>query len=254
MLLTVRSVGRVLDLFSAQHPERGVTEVARLLDISRSKAHALLASMAAIGLLRRVEGGRYRVGWRTLSLSRIVATTTPWHPPAVRAGTRLVREYGEAVHLATIEDGRVVYIDRLTGPDSLRLPVAATGSRLAAHCSGVGKVLLAGLPADEAGEALERHGLPSLTAATLTDARAMADTLAAVREQGYARDGDESVDGVSCVAAPLTGPDGRTVAALSISAPTHRLHPHEDELRRAVVGAARAASADLRMASAGEPS
>lgn len=251
MLLTVRSVGRVLDLFETEHPERGVTEVAGLLSISRSKAHALLASMAVIGLLRRVEGGRYRVGWRTLTLSRIVATTTPWHGPAVRAGTRLVREWGEAVHLATIEDGRVVYIDRFVGPASLRLPVAATGSRLHAHCSGVGKVLLAGLDPDEAQDAVDRHGLARLTPATLTDRGAITDTLSAVRARGFARDDEEAVEGVSCLAAPLIGPSGQTVAALSISAPTGRLRPRQEELRRAVVGAARAASTELRAAHPG---
>lgn len=245
MLLTVQSVGRVLDLFTAETPERGVTEVSRLLGISRSKAHALLASMAAIGLLRRVSGGRYRVGWRTLSLSRIVATTTPWHPPAVRSGTRVVREHAETVHLATIEDGRVVYLDRLLAPGSLRLPVATTGSRLNAHCSGVGKVLLAGLGEAAAREALERHGTPARTPATITEPAALLAALEEVRAQGWASDREEAVDGVSCVAAPVVGPDGETIAALSVSAPTERLRPREAALRRAVVAAARAASSEL---------
>src|SRR5213078_2192966 len=66
MLLTVRNVGRILDLYSVDTPERGPSEVAAELGMGKSKAHALMASMAEIGLLRRVAGGRYRAGWRAL--------------------------------------------------------------------------------------------------------------------------------------------------------------------------------------------
>ena len=64
MLLTVRNVGRILDLYSVETPERGPTEVGAELGMGKSKAQLLMASMAEIGLLRRVAGGRYRAEWR----------------------------------------------------------------------------------------------------------------------------------------------------------------------------------------------
>jgi DNA-binding IclR family transcriptional regulator len=248
VLLTVRNVGRVLDLFSTEHPERGVTETACLLGISRSKAHALMASMTAIGLLRRVAGGRYRIGWRALSLGRIATSTTPYRAPALRNGARLVREWGEAVHLATLEEGRVVYVDRLLGPNSLRLAVAATGASLPAHCSGVGKVLLAGRPDAEIAEVVDRHGLARFTPSTITDPQALLEALRGARAFGFAADREEAVAGVSCFAAPIVDGDGRTVAAMSVSAPTERLRRREAELRRAILGVTRATSQALREA------
>lgn len=242
MLLTIKSAGRVLDLYTVDQPEWGVTETARALGLTRSKAHALLASLAAIGILRRVPGGRYRVGWRTLALSRIVSVTTERRAPALHAGRRLVHTFGETVHIATLDGGRVLYVDRVTAPDSLRLATTTRGSAMPAHCSGLGKVLLAGLDDDEADDTLSRQGLPALTPTTITDSGALRHTLGEVRRRGYACDRDEALTGVSCVAAPVRDAGGRTVAALSISAPSERLSRREDELRRAVVGAARAAS------------
>ena len=81
-LLTVESVGRILDLYDLDAPEHGPKEVSKKLAISKSKAHALMSSMERIGLLRRIPGGRYRLGWRPLELERIVLATTPFRPAA----------------------------------------------------------------------------------------------------------------------------------------------------------------------------
>src|SRR5947199_10486110 len=94
MLLTVRNVGRILDLYSVDTPERGPTEVAAELGMGKSKAHALMASMAEIGLLRRVSGGRYRAGWRALELERIVRDSSPFRPVAYAVAETLARPCG----------------------------------------------------------------------------------------------------------------------------------------------------------------
>jgi DNA-binding IclR family transcriptional regulator len=70
MLGTVANAGRVLDLFTAESAEWGPTAVGGALGVTKSQAHELLISLHAIGLLRRGPGGRYRIGWRTLSLGR----------------------------------------------------------------------------------------------------------------------------------------------------------------------------------------
>ncbi len=246
VLLTVQSVGRVLDAYSAEHPERGVTEIAGLLGVSKSKAHALLASMVEIGLLRRVDGGRYRLGWRALELVRLITETTPFRPPAHAAATALARRYGEIVHVATLDGGRVVYVDRIVGADGVDLPVSAIGSSLPAHCSGVGKALLAHLPAAEIDRVLDDHGLPRLTPGTITDRDALAAELHRIRRDGLSYDREEVVAGLSCVAAPIFDPVGRAVAAISVSAPTARLAAIEPGCGVAVRRASRAITEHLR--------
>jgi DNA-binding IclR family transcriptional regulator len=246
MLLTIKNAGRILDLYSPQSPERGPTEVAEELGIGKSKAHALMASMAEIGLLRRTHEGRYRAGWRALALERIARETTPFRTIAYEVAGRLARHSGEVVHVAALDCGRVVYVDRLLGSNAIDIPLSKVGSTLPAHCTGVGKVLLAHVEAGELDAILDRHGLPSFTVNTITDRDALYAELHRVRRDGIAVDRGEVADGLACVAAPILDVEGRVCAAISIAAPATRFASAGYAYRRAVVRAARVVSEKVR--------
>jgi IclR family KDG regulon transcriptional repressor len=245
VLLTIESAGRLLDLFTPLSPERGVTEVAAELGVSKSKAHALLASLTAVGLLRRTDGGRYRLGWRVLGLSRVLELTTEFHRHARPIMRALHTRFGETVHLAALDGGQVVYVDRLEGVRSARIAASSVGSVLPAHCSAVGKVLLAGL-APDALQRLLHDPLETLTPFTMTDPGQLVGELEHVRLRGYAVEHQEAVLEVSCVAAPIVATGPRVVAAISMSVPSSRFEGHEDSLRRAVVLAGQHISRRLR--------
>jgi IclR family transcriptional regulator, KDG regulon repressor len=142
-LLTVESVGRILDLYELDSPEHGPKQVSEALGISKSKAHALMSSMERIGLLRRIPGGRYRLGWRPLELERVVSATTPFRPAARAVAAKLAQHCGETIHVAALDGGRVVYVERVRGSRGVPIDASAVGAKLPAHCSGVGKVLIA---------------------------------------------------------------------------------------------------------------
>jgi DNA-binding IclR family transcriptional regulator len=237
MLLTIESAGRVLSLYTRESPERGVTEVALALGISKSKAHALLASLASVGLLRRTQHGRYRVGWRVLSLNRVLAETTDFHRQARPVLAALGARYGELVHLGALDDGQVVYVDRVKGTHAVQIDASSLGNRLWAHCSGLGKVLLAHLPQAARDEFLDRHGLPALTPNTITDRCALEAELAEVRRRGYALDRGEIVADVHCVAAPIVIPGPTVVAAISMAAPSYRFQARKDVYCHAIARA-----------------
>lgn len=205
MLQTVGNVGRVLDLYGAESPELGVTEVAVALGMGKSKAHLLLSSMAEIGILQRIPGGRYRIGWRALQLDRIAAETTPFRLPGRSAAVALARRTGETIHLAALDGGKVVYVDRMQGDRATTLPLSAIGKRLPAHCSGVGKAMLAHLPREDVDAYLERHGMERFTKTTVTDARTLHRELEEIRRTGVSYDREEVVPGLACVAAPIRG-------------------------------------------------
>ncbi len=96
MLSTLGKSSQVLELFSVAHPERGVSEVADVLGIPKTSAHSLLATLAAVGLLRRTEGSRYRLGWKLLRLRQ-----------SLLESTRLRQEARPAMEqLATMADRR----------------------------------------------------------------------------------------------------------------------------------------------------
>jgi DNA-binding IclR family transcriptional regulator len=246
VLLTIQNAGRILDLYSPESPEHGPTVVAEHLGIGKSKAHALLASMAEIGLLRRTAEGRYRTGWRALALERIVRETTPFRPVAYEVAARLARHCGEVVHVAALDSGRVVYVDRLLGSRAIDIPLSEVGSTLPAHCTGVGKVLLAHVEPGELDAILDRHGLPAFTDRTITDRDALYAELHRVRRDGVAYDRGEVAPGLACVAAPLVDLSGRVCAAISIAAPAERFASAGEAYRSAVIRAARMVTETLR--------
>jgi DNA-binding IclR family transcriptional regulator len=239
MLLTIDSAGQVLSMFTSEDPERGVTEVAVAIGVSKSKAHALLASLTTVGLLRRTERGRYRVGWRVLSLNRVLAETTDFHRHARPVLQTLGHKFGEVVHLGTLDDGKVVYVDRVKGTSAVQIDVSALGSRLNAHCSAVGKVLLASLSPTMLDAVIARHGLPELTQRTITNRAALDEELATVRRRGFAIERGETIAEISCVAAPIVAPGPVVLAGISIAAPSYRFQARKDLYCHAIVRAGR---------------
>ncbi|MHB8696292.1 MAG: IclR family transcriptional regulator [Solirubrobacteraceae bacterium] len=246
MLLTIESAGRLLDLFTPLAPERGVTEVAAELGVSKSKAHALLASLAAVGLLRRTDGGRYRLGWRVLSLSRVLEMTTEFRRHARPIMRALHHRFGETVHLAALDGGQVVYVDRIEGVHSVRIAASGVGSVLPAHCSAVGKVLLSKFTEAELEALIDRHPLQAFTPNTITDPDELGAQVREAQLRGYATDLEEAVLDVSCVAAPIVATGPRVVAAISMSVPSYRFSGHEDAFRRGVMLAGQHISLKLR--------
>lgn len=228
MLTTVQKIGPVLDLFSVASPEWGTSEVAATLDMSKSGAHALLTTMAEIGLLERTSQARYRLGWRLLVLGRMAMLSADYRRPITLAMQRIVDRWGETMHFAVYERGSAVYLDKLEGRCSIVLGTRI-GARLPAHASAVGKVLLAHRR-DPVEEPRAR-----LTPQTITDGADLSRELMAVRDRGVAFDNQESLRGVSCVAAPVWDPQGGLVGAISLATSTERFGVRRDVYAEQIV-------------------
>jgi DNA-binding IclR family transcriptional regulator len=252
MLLTVKKIGPVLDLFTVDRPEWGVTEVAEQLGVAKSSAHALLVSLAGVGLLSCTSQSRYRLGWRFLDLGETLKASLNLRGTALPLMRALVAQHRETVQLAILDRGRVLFVERLEGTHPVRFAGAPIGARWPAHASATGKVLLAVRPRGEVARIASVEGLRAMTPNTVTDLDRLHDELEQVRRVGYAYDVEESVPGVSGVAAPVRLERGMTVAALSIAVPTSRFRPHEKALRQAVMEAADTMSRELRRANAEE--
>jgi IclR family acetate operon transcriptional repressor len=129
---------------------------------------------------------------------------------------------GESSNLASLDKNSVVYIDQVPAPRMVRM-FTEPGNRVPPHATGTGKVLLAYQPREAIDAAIRQSGLPRLTPHTITDPEWLRSELDDIREQGYALDSEEMEEGVRCLAAPVLGPDGRILAAMSISGPAGRL-------------------------------
>jgi DNA-binding IclR family transcriptional regulator len=252
MLQTVQKIGPVLDLFTIDRPEWGVSEVAEAIGVPRSSAHALLSSLVETGLLQCRTRGRYRIGWRIVELSETLRGTVDVRSASAPVLQDLVDRFGETSHLAVMERYKVLYVDKIIGNHVVNVTGARIGAQLDAHCSAVGKVLLAHRDPEEIRRFVTDKPLRRLTPSTITNPRALAQELDTVRTAGCAFDLGEAVAEVHCVAAPVRDDLGAVVAAISMTVPASRFAPARNEFKRAVVAAASEVSKRIA-AAAGPP-
>lgn len=245
MLNTILKASDVLNLFSKECPEWGVADVAAELGIAKSSAFDVIATLAHIGLLNQTDKGRYRLGWRLVTLSETLLATTELRPVARPIMEELMHRYRETVHLALLDKGKVVYIDKLEGNQTIRVELTSLGTRLYAHCSGLGKVLLAHLPWEQVEQIIEDQGMPRFTKNTITELPKLADELKKIAEQGYSVDMEEIVEDLCCVAAPIRDYHGKVIAAISMSIPCYRFHRSQKEFATTIVRTAKMISSKL---------
>jgi IclR family KDG regulon transcriptional repressor len=252
MLPPIASVSRalrVLRCFSVDTPELGVSEIARTLGIHKSTVHRLLATLEHEGFLRQVEGGRYMLAIAVLELAAGVIAWESIRETVLGSLRELAERTGETAHLAVLDAGEVLYVEKVEGKWSLRMP-SSVGKRLPLNCTALGKVFLAGLYRDESHRIIHGRKWRALTPNTLTDPQLIEAEVDSIRAQGYAIDREEVEEGLACIAAPITDDRGITSAALSISAPSSRVLARLEESIRAVqetsAGLSRLLGADAR--------
>lgn len=220
----------ILELFLDHPGELSAPDVVRLLQLPRTTVHQLLATLTERQYLSPSpdSSGRYRLGIRTFQLGSAYRERLNLAREGEFIAARISESCGETVHLGVMDGRDVTYIVKVDSPHPVRL-VSEVGRRLPAHCTAIGKALLAGLT-DAEFDGLYRGVtvLPSLTPSSITTVAQLRREVAIVRETGSSSEYCESNESVACVGAPVFGEDGSVIAALSISVPTHRWN---DELR-----------------------
>jgi DNA-binding IclR family transcriptional regulator len=196
----------------------GVSELARSMRLSKSTVFRLLTTMERNGFVER-EDGRYRLGRRLHDIGAQVYEPQPGnlHELLSPIMAVLYERSRETVHLGVLRDSEVVLLGRLHGrrttPHALRL-----GSRFPAHCSAMGKALLAHDP--DAVDSLLDRGLVARTPRSIVAPRRFRAELHHARQTGIASSDQEARPNLSCVAIALRDTARRPVAALSISGPS----------------------------------
>ena len=220
------AVGKALQLleaFMVTGPVAGVTELARTAGLSKSTAFRLLASLEEAGYVTHA-GSDYCLNLRLFELGSQVAVCRPDGLRAVAAPflADLFRETAHAAHLAVLDGTDVLYIEKVHGSGTPRVPTSV-GSRMPASCTALGKAMLsAGHEATVS--RLIADGLPRRTRHSVAAPGLLVAELRRARAAGVAFDREESMLGLTCVAAPVCHA-GRAIAAISLSGPTRRLDP-----------------------------
>jgi DNA-binding IclR family transcriptional regulator len=230
----------ILNALSADDPELGVTELAERLGLHKSTVHRFMVNLDAAGLVERnPRSGRYRLGLRIFELGAQVMQRMNLWDEALPFLEGLVRDTGETGHLAVLDGGEAIYIERVEARRALRVP-SAVGRGYPAHATNLGKVLLADLSQERVEAIIAERGLAAYTPKTITDPDELGRDLERIRRRGYAVDNEEYDDGLRCIGAPVRDHSGRTVAALGIGGPVTRITPERvEELAELVMAAAR---------------
>lgn len=212
---------RILELL-AEHGELGVSAVAARLDTNRAGCHRFLLTLRDLGYVEKTEAGRYRPTFKMLELGMKNLDRFEIRHTAHPLMQDLSREFGETVNLGYWDGQAIVHLDKINSTEILRMD-SGLGALAPAYCTGLGKAILAFLPAEEIEAYLQTVTLEALTPNTITTARGMHQALAEIRQAGFAVDNEELSIGLRCVAAPVFDYAGRASYALSVSGPTHRL-------------------------------
>jgi DNA-binding IclR family transcriptional regulator len=238
----------VLELFLGDTETLSTPEIVARLELPRTTGHELVTTLVARSWLAPVPGspGRFRLGVRSFQLGSAYAGRLDLAREGRAAAEQVAAACDETVHVAILDGTDVTYIAKVDSTHAVRM-VSAVGRRLPAHCTAVGKMLLAGL-SEAALDARYRHDrpLPAMTPNSVTSVGALKRALAQVRERGRASEYCESNPDVACVAAGVFDHAGEMVAAMSISVPTSRWSAERQERWGELVAeGARALSAQL---------
>lgn len=224
----VRRALRILQCFDVDRRELGVTEVAEELGLHKATAHRLLATLEAEGFVRRTDQKRYQLGLRAYRIGLLAMPGAEQREAVKEELRQLAAVTGETAHLATLDGNQVLYLEKVEGSHRLRLP-SAVARRVPPHCTGLGKVLLAALPADQRLRVLATLRWERYTPNTITDPTAFTYELEHVGEEGIAFDNQEFEEGLTCLAAPVLSESGTVMAAVSISGPSPRFDTYRDQ-------------------------
>lgn len=212
----------VLELF-LDEAELSAPEITQRLGLPRTTVHELIGTLTARGYLAPTarDSNRFGLGVRGFQLGSAYLERLDLARVGQRAAEDTAAQCHETVHVGVRDGAEVLYIAKVDSSHPVRM-VSAVGRRLPAHCTALGKTLLAALPVADVDALYGDEPLATMTASSIADHDSLHRELTAVAEAGVAREYCESNDAVACVAAPVRDHQSTVVAALSISVPILR--------------------------------
>ncbi|CAN5660187.1 IclR family transcriptional regulator [soil metagenome] len=212
----------ILDCFTADRQELGLSEIARITGLTTSTAHRLLHSLQSHGLVRRVPDRRYMLGPHLLRLARGAHPGVDLQVVALPVMRRLRDATGETVGLHVLSGHCRLVVDQVESRQPLRRTYTELEERIPLHQGAPGKVLLAFLPAEERDEVLAGP-LAAATPATITDPVLLRIELDQIIRKGCAFSFEERVVGIRTVAVPIRSHAEAVRASVSVTGPAMRV-------------------------------
>lgn len=219
------TVGKALDVLdtvaASGHPVR-FTELLANSPYPKATLYRFLQTLTHQGMLAYdADRQTYALGVRLVRLAHTAWAQSSLAPLARPHLDQLSADLGETIHLAQLDQGQVLYVDKRNAARPVEM-FSQAGKVGPAYCTGVGKVMLAHLPEDALEQALQRQSFHRFTDHTLTSRDALQTELSAIRARGYGFDREEHESGIICIAVPILTEAKRVLGALSCTSTTTR--------------------------------
>jgi IclR family transcriptional regulator, pca regulon regulatory protein len=213
----------ILTCFTPERPVLGIADIADELGMSRSTTHRYVITLVALGYLEQGASRKYRLGLKVTDLGMSALNSTGLREHAHPYLEELRQRTSYTVSLAVLDGPEVLYVDRARsyrrGQREIDLGLAP-GSRLPAHATAMGKLLLAYLPESEQRDLIAEMKLSKQGPNTITSKKALLSELDEIREESFAVNDQELAPDLNAIAAPVRNEARDVVAAVNLAAPT----------------------------------
>jgi len=222
----VQSIGRgftIIEEIARNRDGIGLAELSKRVGLHNSTTFHLVKTLVSLGYVRQLKDSkRYRIGRPLFALAASALDEIEMMSLATPVLDDLARATGESAHFSVPMGDAVVVLARTSGPGAFQL-TDRVGVVRPAHCTALGKIMLAALAPGQFERYLQRAELKANTPKSITSAERLVREIAEVRRSGLAIDDGEFDPEMRCVAMPVRDFSGRTIGAIGISGPVWRL-------------------------------
>ncbi|WP_031515414.1 IclR family transcriptional regulator [Desulfofalx alkaliphila] len=222
----VQALDRAIDILeelSRQPDGLGVTGLGSVLGLHKSTVHRLLNTLMHRGYVEKnISNDKYRLGLKVIELGQSRLENIEIRKEARPFLKNLMKLTNETVHLSMMDNGEIVYIDKVESLNTVRM-CSRVGLRAPVHCTAMGKAVVAFWPDEKVRKIIKEKGLVRKTNNTITDYEKLLVEFDLIRKNGYAVDNEENDPGIRCVAAPVRNYSGEVIASISVSGPSSRI-------------------------------
>lgn len=198
-----------------------ISEIADHFEMASSTVHDHLTTLIDLGYVVK-ERGEYHLTLRFLDVGERVRNRMQLYKTARPELKELAEMTGEHASLIVEEHGRGVLVETVRGSKAVKIDTH-NGMRIRLHTTAPAKAILANLPAERIEEIVDEFGLPAMTANTITGRDELFEELEQIRDQGFALDREERIQGMQSVAAPVMDRDDDVRGAISVYGPSNRM-------------------------------
>jgi IclR family transcriptional regulator, KDG regulon repressor len=202
----------ILNEIAADQQKLGISDLARKLNMSKGTLHGIAQAFLDLGVITQDSNKKFRLGSTLIELGNKALAGDDLRLSVRPFLEELYSEFKETVFLGTSDGKKITIIDKVDSPYGLKIS-APVGSRLSLLAGATGKIFLSAFT-DEDLQGFLRDSLPKFTENSIADRSKYIEEIKKVREQGYATDFEEYMQGVNAVCAPVTDMYGQTKAAI----------------------------------------